>query len=180
MTQPIDVISPYQFRKIQNGDPALLSDYYLRNSDHFKIWEPKRTSDAHSRENWETKIIELIEHQNEGTAAYFVAHQGTRIVAHCTLSQIVYGAFRACYMGYAVSSEHEGKGLAYALCQNVLCYAFNELKLNRVMANYMPHNSRSERLLQRLGFVREGFARNYLHINGKWENHVLTAKYRCS
>jgi ribosomal-protein-alanine N-acetyltransferase len=43
------------------------------------------------------------------------------------------------------------------------------------MANYMPANERSGKLLSRLGFEREGLAKRYLYINGRWEDHVLTA-----
>jgi ribosomal-protein-alanine N-acetyltransferase len=43
------------------------------------------------------------------------------------------------------------------------------------MANYMPSNVRSASLLSRLGFEREGYARAYLFINGKWEDMVLTS-----
>ena len=52
---------------------------------------------------------------------------------------------------------------------------FDELGLNRVMAGYLPHNERSATLLLRLGFEKEGYARRYLKINGKWEDHILTA-----
>lgn len=50
---------------------------------------------------------------------------------------------------------------------------FTVLKLHRVMANYRPENLRSERLLARLGFEKEGLARSYLKINGSWADHVL-------
>ncbi|MGL4717164.1 MAG: 30S ribosomal protein S5 alanine N-acetyltransferase, partial [Aeromonas sp.] len=40
---------------------------------------------------------------------------------------------------------------------------------------YMPANQRSGALLERLGFEREGFARAYLLINGRWEDHILTS-----
>ena len=43
------------------------------------------------------------------------------------------------------------------------------------MACYMPANQRSGALLERLGFEREGFARAYLMINGRWEDHILTS-----
>ena len=43
------------------------------------------------------------------------------------------------------------------------------------MANYQPTNVRSGRLLERLGFVREGYARHHLLIDGAWRDHVLTA-----
>jgi ribosomal-protein-alanine N-acetyltransferase len=43
------------------------------------------------------------------------------------------------------------------------------------MANYIPTNERSGLLLKRLGFAVEGYARDYLLINGQWRDHVLTA-----
>jgi ribosomal-protein-alanine N-acetyltransferase len=54
-------------------------------------------------------------------------------------------------------------------------YGFEELNLHRVMANYMPTNERSGKLLGRLGFTVEGYARNYLRLAGDWKDHILTA-----
>ena len=54
-------------------------------------------------------------------------------------------------------------------------HAFSALRLHRIHASYIPGNERSGGLLARLGFVREGLARNYLFINGAWRDHVLTA-----
>ena len=47
--------------------------------------------------------------------------------------------------------------------------------IHRIMANYMPHNQRSGGLLARLGFEKEGYAKDYLLIDGQWRDHVLTA-----
>lgn len=47
--------------------------------------------------------------------------------------------------------------------------------MHRIMAGYMPSNKRSEAVLMKMGFQREGYAKNYLLINGKWEDHNLTA-----
>jgi ribosomal-protein-alanine N-acetyltransferase len=58
----------------------------------------------------------------------------------------------------------------------VVEHAFEALGLHRVMANYLPENTRSARLLQRLGFETEGVARRYLLIAGEWRDHVLTAR----
>jgi ribosomal-protein-alanine N-acetyltransferase len=54
-------------------------------------------------------------------------------------------------------------------------YVFEELNLHRVMANYMPGNEKSAKLLQRLGFKVEGHARDYLRLAGDWQDHTLTA-----
>ena len=54
-------------------------------------------------------------------------------------------------------------------------YVFTDLKLHRIMANYIPVNERSARLLRRLGFTVEGYARDYLFIAGEWRDHILTS-----
>lgn len=54
-------------------------------------------------------------------------------------------------------------------------YMFEEQNIHRIMANYIPSNQRSAKLLQSLGFTIEGLAKNYLLINGQWEDHVLTS-----
>jgi len=56
-----------------------------------------------------------------------------------------------------------------------LDYVFGDLNLHRVMANFMPHNLRSNAVLRRLGFTVEGYARDYLYIDGAWRDHVLTS-----
>ena len=81
----------------------------------------------------------------------------------------------ACFMGYSIAKLFEGQGYMKKLCVHAIDHAFNELQLHRVMANYMPSNQRSEKLLASLGFEKEGFAKNYLFINGKWEDHVMTS-----
>ena len=59
--------------------------------------------------------------------------------------------------------------------QFCLSYIIKDLNLNRVMANYIPENLRSGKLLRQLGFEREGYARKYLLLNGVWKDHILTS-----
>ena len=63
----------------------------------------------------------------------------------------------------------------YEALRASLDYVFQVLNLHRVMANFMPHNARSNGLLRRLGFTVEGYARDYLYIDGAWRDHVLTS-----
>ena len=60
--------------------------------------------------------------------------------------------------------------------EGAINYVFERLDLHRIMANYMPGNTRSARVLDKLGFNKEGFAKSYLKIAGEWQDHVLTAK----
>jgi len=56
-----------------------------------------------------------------------------------------------------------------------LRHAFRPLKLHRVEANIQPENVASIRLVERLGFRREGFSPRYLKIGGRWRDHVRYA-----
>jgi ribosomal-protein-alanine N-acetyltransferase len=55
-----------------------------------------------------------------------------------------------------------------------IAHVFGDLGLHRVRAAYHPHNERSGRLLCRLGFVVEGYARDYLDLHGAWRDQILT------
>lgn len=62
--------------------------------------------------------------------------------------------------------------------QAAIRYMQRQQNIHRIMANYMPHNQRSGALLARLGFEKEGYAKDYLLIDGRWQDHVLTALTR--
>ncbi len=62
--------------------------------------------------------------------------------------------------------------------QLVLTFAFQRLKLHRVEAACLPHNGPSRSLLTKSGFREEGYAREYLCIDGRWQDHVLFALLR--
>ena len=163
-----------KIRAVTHKDAHALSDYFIRNQQHFARWEPLRPKDHHTVSNWQHRLDALFAAPiNE---YWFVLDSGLQIVGHCTLSNIIRGPLQACYMGYGIDSTLQGKGQMPPLCQAALNFAFDELRLNRVMANYMPANQRSGKLLERLGFEREGLAKRYLKINGRWEDHILTAK----
>lgn len=54
-------------------------------------------------------------------------------------------------------------------------FSFGTLRLHRLEAACIPTNVASIRLLEKTGFTREGFAREYLCINGTWQDHLLYA-----
>ncbi len=154
-------------------DYFALNDFENRNKNHLGKWEStsQSTQDILSLENW-------IKECDEGKSARFFIRTKINpdiIIGLCNFTQIFHGSFQACYLGYKIDYEYEGKGFMFESLQTLIGYVFEELKLHRIMANYMPSNIRSAKLLHRLGFVVEGQAKNYLFINNKWEDHVLTA-----
>ncbi len=166
-----------EIRLQAEGDAEALSAFYQRNDEHLRAWEPLREEGFHAVDAWRERLRAREVEQEEGRSAYFVSVDvdSREIIATCALTNIVMGPFRACNIGYAIDAGHEGRGLMRQLCEHVIAYAFDELELNRIMANYMPRNRRSAALLEKLGFRQEGRAEKYLFINGEWEDHLLTS-----
>jgi RimJ/RimL family protein N-acetyltransferase len=78
-------------------------------------------------------------------------------------------------IGFTISREAQGKGLAYEATTAVLDYVFTTLKLHRVIAIADCENSKSVALLNRLGMRREGhFIRN-IWFKGRWGDEYLYA-----
>lgn len=102
----------------------------------------------------------------------------SRIVAKILLSGVMRGAMHGAYLGYWTDVDHQGQGLGTEAIKAVLDFAFGPAELHRVQAAIMPHNVRSLRVIEKLGFRREGYAERYLQIAGKWEDHVLFARTR--
>ena len=121
-----------------------------------------------------------MEEFHAGRAARFVfqdddAGEDGAIVGTCSYTNIVRGPFQACNLGYQIARSHEGRGLMAEALAATNAFAFRTLRLHRIMANHRPENARSARVLERLGFAREGLARDYLFIDGAWRDHVLTS-----
>lgn len=148
-------------------------------SGHLDRWSPPVVAEYFTERFWAERLAICTEDFAADRAARFVLQprggaEGP-ILGTCNYTNIVRGAFHACHLGYQVARDHEGQGLMAEALRATNDYMFGTMRLHRIMANFRPENDRSRRLLQRLGFVEEGFARGYLFIDGAWRDHVLTA-----
>ncbi len=155
----------------------ILANYYAVNETHLQRWSPAVPAGHHSIESWQRRL-EMREQAFEARSeVHFIGTDSleSHVMASCSLSNIVRGVFMACHMGYSCAERYEGQGYMKKVVSHAIGYAFGEMRLHRIMANHMPANERSGGLLKSLGFEREGYAKEYLLINGQWEDHVLTS-----
>ena len=161
------------------SDAGRILRYYEENKQHLAPWEPVRSSEYYTEEFWLSEITKMKEEYLNGRSIRLFLfdrfNPSEPILGQCSLTNIVRGPFEACHLGYSLHHQAVGKGLMFEALTLLISYAFDEMRLHRIMANYMPTNERSARLLRRLGFVVEGYARDYLFLAGKWQDHVLTS-----
>ncbi len=164
---------------LPSGAEARMVAYHSENREHLEPWSPPSPDALFTEPYWRERIAAAHEELRAGTAVRLVLVERDDpdgpIVGNIGLSQIARGPFQACYLGYALAARLEGRGYMYEALQAAIGYAFEDLRLHRIMANYVPTNERSGRLLRRLGFTVEGYARDYLFIAGEWRDHVLAS-----
>ncbi|WP_017462767.1 GNAT family N-acetyltransferase [Dyella ginsengisoli] len=165
-------------RLARPDDAEALWRYRTANREHLAPWEPLRDeayyTSAHSRRTLEEWMLGVA--QDRAYPILMFDPDEREMLGSFTFSNVVRGPFQACLLGYGLAAGLQGRGLMREALTPALDWAFGTLGLHRVMANYLPRNERSGRLLAALGFEREGLARRYLQIAGVWEDHVLTAK----
>jgi ribosomal-protein-alanine N-acetyltransferase len=104
-----------------------------------------------------------------------VRPEDDEIVGYFNISQIIRGPLQSAFLGYGGVARWSGAGYMTAALRLVVERAFNDLALHRIEANVQPGNAPSIALVERAGFVREGFSESYLKIGGRWRDHVRFA-----
>ncbi|MBM4357438.1 MAG: GNAT family N-acetyltransferase [Deltaproteobacteria bacterium] len=153
--------------------------YYESNRAHLTPWEPPFPRGMFTNSFWQHRLSQNQQEYVGGQSMRLVLRRRTEphgpIVGLANFTQFVRGAFMACTLGYSMDEDSQGQGLMAEALRRALAHVFGDLGMHRVMANYMPINERSGRLLKKLGFNVEGYARDYLYINGSWRDHILTS-----
>jgi ribosomal-protein-alanine N-acetyltransferase len=160
------------------GDLCEILAYFTRNRLHLAPYQPSPPPNFYTEAHFRGQLAraEAGYDADQLLHCYVFLGKAARVVGVVNLSNFVRGAFQACHLGYSIDEKLEGTGTLYEAVSLMVEHAFAELGMHRVMANYMPENERSGRLLARLGFTREGLAPRYLRIAGAWRDHVLTSR----
>jgi ribosomal-protein-alanine N-acetyltransferase len=150
------------------------------HATHLARWSPPPAAGFFTAAFWAERLEAALDEYRAGRSLRLVMQAAgsplaSEIIGTLNYTNIVRGAFQACHLGYQIAARHEGQGLMTEALRAANAYVFAEVRLHRIMANYRPENTRSARVLERLGFRHEGLARDYLFIDGDWRDHNLTA-----
>ena len=103
------------------------------------------------------------------------SRQNHALLGGLTIGHIRRGASQSCMVGYWMGERHAGQGHMTAGLSLAVHHIFSSLNLHRIEAACIPDNDRSIRLLEKAGFAREGYMKDYLKIRGEWRDHLLYA-----
>jgi RimJ/RimL family protein N-acetyltransferase len=136
-----------------------------------RFWSSPALSDIAAAEALHSEIV-------RGFAArslfqWGIAERGTNaVIGTCTLASLS-SEHRRAEVGFALARAKWGRGYISEALPALLDFAFGTLDLHRLEADVDPRNERSIRVLERLGFEREGYLRERYHVNGELQDAVL-------
>ena len=146
--------------------------------DFLTPWEPTWPADDLHRGAFRRRLKRYWEDQRSDQAyPFFIFREEDQaLVGGLTITNIRRGVAQAGNLGYWMGEAYARRGYMAAAVRALMPFAFTALRLHRIEAACIPSNAASIRLLEKTGFTREGYAREYLCINGLWQDHLLYAR----
>ncbi len=140
-------------------------------------WEPTWPLDDLTKAAFQRRLARQDRERQDDQAYGYLIFRGKddALLGGLTLGNVRRGVAQCATLGYWIGERHAGQGFMSRAVRAVLRHAFLEMRLHRIEAACAPDNERSRRLLEGVGFQREGFARAYLLIDGAWQDHLLFA-----
>jgi len=155
--------------------------YHEANRDHLGPVSPMRPPNFFTLTYWRTRLAQDLEDARLDVSLRLLMLPRSEplssapVIGNISLTHIRRGPLQAADLGYGLDHRHEGRGLMTEALRAVCTHAFTTMGLHRIQANHLPENLRSAAVLRRLGFAVEGYARDFLRIDGRWRDHVLTS-----
>ena len=148
--------------------------------DFLAPWEPSWAYDALTRGAFRRRLKMYKAEMRQGVTYSFLILRRVDdvLLGGITLSNLRRGVAQSATLGYWIGSPYRNQGYMTDSLAVILEFAFSRIGLHRVEAACLPANEASRRLLLRSGFREEGYAREYLRISGRWQDHQLFAILR--
>jgi ribosomal-protein-alanine N-acetyltransferase len=159
------------------SDYSAWAEIRARSRDHLVPWEPEWPRDELTRSAFRRRLRHYQREARDDLGyAYMIVLDGDdQLAGGVTLSNVRRGVTQAASLGYWMGLPYAGRGLMKEAVRALIPFATRILHLHRIEAATMPSNEASIRVLEASGFVREGYARQYLKIAGVWQDHLLFA-----
>jgi [ribosomal protein S5]-alanine N-acetyltransferase len=167
-------------RQPQMSDHSEWATLRQKSREFLEPWEPVWPADDLTRAAFRRRLKRYAEDQRSDLAySFFIFRKIDGVlVGGITLSNVRRGVAQAGSIGYWMGEPYARQGMMSKALRALIPFGFGTLRLHRLEAACITTNVASIRLLEKSGFQREGYARQYLCINGMWQDHLLYARIK--
>jgi [ribosomal protein S5]-alanine N-acetyltransferase len=155
-------------------DSKALEKLILGNRAWLRPWEATNPGAPNSFDV-RSQLRGLIRQLDDQSGMPFVIEVEGVVQGQLNVANIMYGSVSSAVIGYWVSPDVAGRGVAPTSVALVTDYLMNQVGLHRVEIDVRPENTASLRVIEKLGFRYEGIKQRYIHINGDWRDHYIFA-----
>jgi RimJ/RimL family protein N-acetyltransferase len=160
-----------RLRAPRRGDSSPLHEAIEETLDQLVPWLPWARP-GHSRAETRRYLRAARAAWARRTSFEFVIETaGSGMVLGITSLHRIDWLRRSAGIGYWIRRSRFGQGFATEACETVLAHAFDALRINRVEALIALANKPSQRVVEKLGFTREGVSREAELIDGEFLDH---------
>lgn len=155
--------------------PQQTLEYYKRNQELFTPLDPKRVPGFYNIA-YQFSMLQLDESERRSGSGIklwvFTKEEPERIIGMVSFSNIKRGNVSSTFLAYKLDSSCLNHGYITEAIAKGVQIIFEEYRLNRIEVAVLPRNKPSLRVMEKLGFVKEGYSPRFMEINGVWEGHV--------
>ncbi|MHA6798342.1 GNAT family N-acetyltransferase [Bounagaea algeriensis] len=148
----------------------------VRDRAYLQRWEPTSLGnwqERHAALAWPGQWATLRGTARRGEGLSFVIAVDGEFAGQLSVGNIVRGALRSGWIGYWVTERLAGGGIATCALAMAVDHCFGPVGLHRLEATVRPENGASIRVLEKVGFRREGLFERYLDVAGQWRDHFV-------
>src|SRR3954451_3648083 len=157
-------------RPIRLRDARPLERELLDNRGWLREWEATNPRGPMSFDT-RASIRALQANARSGQGLPFIVEVDGELAGQLNVSGIAYGSTSSASTGYWIAERFAGVGATPTAVALTTDYCFQQLGLHRMEICIRPENTKSLRVVEKLGFRYEGLRRRYIHINGDWRDH---------
>lgn len=169
-------------RPIRRRDAKAWNAVRVRNRDWLEEWEATAPPGGEPGPRNFAELVRLFNRQARRGQALpwlvWVEEDGWHLAGQVTVSAIVLGSARSATLGYWIDQAWAGRGIIPRAVAMATDHCFGTMGLHRMEIAIRPENTKSLRVVEKLGFRPEGVRPALLHINGAWRDHAIFALNR--
>lgn len=176
---------PIRLRPLRRRDQGVWNEIRRVNREWLGPWEATLPPGAEpGPPTWASLVSTLNRQARQGRilpwAIDYNAHPAAAdsdpvLVGQLTVSAITYGSAGTAQIGYWIDKRWAGRGIVPTTVAMAVDYCFDEIRLHRIEVAIRPENTKSLRVVAKLGFRPEGVRPRYLHIDHDWRDHAIFA-----
>jgi len=161
-------------RAPQERDEEEWLDIREASRDFLEPWEPswpKRRLLPRDYRNF-FKARRKKWRKDQGYSFFLFTRDRDNLIGSVNINNVVRGVAQFASLGYWIGAPYHSQGYMTEAVAAVTCCALDDLSLHKVTASCIPGNIASQKVLEKLGFEKEGLARRHLKIAGRWQDHI--------